>query len=70
VEADLKRAQDSIKNHTNSPQEFDSAQAAAKAAGASFKAAQEEEASNRAEVVEAQPQVEAARKYFRARRSG
>jgi membrane fusion protein (multidrug efflux system) len=62
AKADLKRAEELIQNHTISPQEFDSAKAAATAAGASLKAAQEKAASKRAEVVQAQAQVEAAQK--------
>jgi len=61
---DLKRAEELIQNHTISPQEFDSAKAAATAAGASLNAAREKAASNRAKVVEAQAQVEAAQKAF------
>jgi len=53
-----------IQNHTISPQEFDSAKAAAAATEASLKAAQEKAASKRAEVVQAQAQVEAAQKAF------
>jgi membrane fusion protein (multidrug efflux system) len=60
--ADLKRADELIQNHTISPQEFDSAKAAATATGASLNAAREKAASNRAKVVEAQAQVEAAQK--------
>jgi membrane fusion protein (multidrug efflux system) len=62
--ADLKRAEELIQNHTISPQEFDSAKAAATATEASLKAAQEKAASKRAEVVQAQAQVEAAQKAF------
>ena len=62
--ADLKRAEELIQNHTISPQEFDSAKAAATATEASLKAAQEKAASKRAEVVQAQAQVETAQKAF------
>ncbi len=62
--ADLKRAEELIQNHTISPQEFDAAKAAATATEASLKAAQEKAASKRAEVVQAQAQVEAAQKAF------
>ena len=62
--ADLKRAEELIQNHTISAQEFDSAKAAATATGASLNAAREKAASNRAKVVEAQAQVEAAQKAF------
>ena len=64
AKADLKRAEELIQNHTISPQEFDSAKAAATATEASLKAAQEKAASKRAEVVQAQAQVEAAQKAF------
>jgi len=62
--ADLKRAEELIQNHTISAQEFDSAKAAATATEASLKAAREKAASKRAEVVQAQAQVEAAQKAF------
>ena len=62
AKADLKRAEELIQNRTISPQEFDSAKAAATAAEANLKAAQEKAASNRAKVAEAQAQVEAAQK--------
>ena len=64
AKADLKRAEELIQNHTISPQEFDSAKAAATATEASLKAAQEKAESNRAKVVEARAQVEAAQKAF------
>src|ERR1017187_8613719 len=64
AKADLKRAEELIQNHTISAQEFDSAKAAATATGASLNAAREKAASNRAKVVEAQAQVEAAQKAF------
>jgi len=64
AKADLKRAEELIQNQTISPQEFDSAKAAATATEASLKAAQEKAASKRAEVVQAQAQVEAAQKAF------
>ena len=62
AKADLKRAEELIQNRTISPQEFDSAKAAATATEANLKAAQEKAASNRAKVAEAQAQVEAAQK--------
>src|ERR1035441_4432776 len=64
AKADLKRAEELIQNHTISPQEFDSAKAAATAAAASHNAAREKAASNTAKVAEAQAQVEAAQKAF------
>ena len=60
--ADLKRAEELIQNHTISAQEYDSGKAAAAATGASLNAAREKAASKRAEVVQAQAQVEAAQK--------
>jgi membrane fusion protein (multidrug efflux system) len=62
AKADLKRAEELIQNHTISPQEFDSAKAAATATEARLKAAKEKAVSNRAKVAEAQAQVEAAQK--------
>src|ERR1017187_4812105 len=64
AKADLKRAEELIQNHTISPQEFDSAKAVATATEASYHAAREKAASNRAKVAEAQAQVEAAQKAF------
>jgi len=64
AKADLKRAEELIQNRTISAQEFDSAKAAATTTGASLNAAREKGASNRAKVVEAQAQVEAAQKAF------
>ena len=64
AEADFKRAEELIQNHTISPQEFDSAKAAATATEANLKAALEKAASNRAKVAEARAQVEAAQKAF------
>ena len=60
--SDFKRAQDLIKNNTISPQEFDTAQAAANASEASLRAAHEKAASNQAKVTEAKASVETARK--------
>ena len=64
AKADLKRAEELIQNHTISAQEFDSAKAVATATEASYHAAREKAASNRAKVAEAQAQVEAAQKAF------
>ena len=52
--ADLKRAEELIQNHTISPQEFDSAKAAATAAEANLNAAREKAASDQSKVAEAQ----------------
>ena len=60
--ADLKRAQELIQNHTISPQEFDSAKAAATAAEANLKAARERTASNQSRITEAKAQLETTRK--------
>lgn len=59
AQADLVRAQNLITNHTISPQEFDSAKAAAASMDASFHAAQEKAASDQAKVAEAEAQTEA-----------
>ncbi len=59
---DLKRAQDLIKNRTISPQEFDAAKAAATAAEANLKAAQERTGSDQSKITEAQAQLETARR--------
>ncbi len=60
--ADLKRAEELIQNHTISPQEFDSAKAAATAAEANLKAARERTGSDQSRVTEAKAQLESARK--------
>jgi membrane fusion protein (multidrug efflux system) len=60
--SDLKRAQDLIQNHTISPQEFDSAKAAATAAAANLKAAHERTTSDQSKVAEAKAQLETTRK--------
>ena len=60
--ADLKRAEELIRNHTISPQEFDSAQAAATAAEANLKAARERTTSDQSKVTEAKAQLETTRK--------
>ena len=60
--ADLKRAEELIQNHTISPQEFDSAKAAAAAAEANLKAARERTVSDQSKVTEAKAQMETTRK--------
>ena len=60
--ADLKRAEELIQNHTISPQEFDSAKAAATAAEANLKAARERTTSDQSKVTEAKAQLETTRK--------
>ena len=60
--ADLKRAEELIQNRTISPQEFDSAKAAATAAGANLKAARERTVSDQSKVTEAKAQLETSRK--------
>ncbi|MGO8930189.1 MAG: HlyD family secretion protein [Limisphaerales bacterium] len=62
AKADLKRAEELIQNHTISPQEFDSAKAAAMAAEANLKAAQERTTSDQSKVTEAKAQLETSRK--------
>ena len=60
--ADLIRAEELIANHTISPQEFDSAKAAATAAEANLKAARERTTSDQSKVAEAKAQLETTRK--------
>jgi len=60
--ADLKRAEELIHNNTISPQEFDSAKAAATAADATLKAAGERTTSDQSKVAEAKAQLETTRK--------
>ncbi len=60
--SDLKRAQELIQNHTISPQEFDSAKAAATAAEANLKAARERTSSDESKVTEAKAQLETTKK--------
>jgi membrane fusion protein, multidrug efflux system len=60
--SDLKRAQELIQNHTISPQEFDSAKAAATAAEANLKAARERTSSEESKVTEAKAQLETTKK--------
>jgi membrane fusion protein (multidrug efflux system) len=62
AKADLKRAEELIQNHTISPQEFDSAKAAATAAEANLKAARERTVSDQSKVTEAKAQLETNRK--------
>jgi membrane fusion protein (multidrug efflux system) len=60
--SDLKRAQELIQNRTISPQEFDSARAAATAAEANLKAARERTSSDDSKIMEAKAQLETTRK--------
>jgi membrane fusion protein (multidrug efflux system) len=60
--SDLKRAEDLIQKRTISPQEFDSAKAAATAAEDNLKAARERTASDQSKVAEAKAQLETTRK--------
>ncbi len=62
--ADLKRAEELIANHTISPQEFDSAKAAATAAEASLRAARQKAASDESKVAQAQAQLGAGLKGY------
>jgi membrane fusion protein (multidrug efflux system) len=65
--ADLKRAQDLLKQNAISPQEFDSTKAAATAAEANFRAAGEKASSDQSKVAQARAQLEAGiRAYERA----
>lgn len=61
---DLKRAQDLIQQKTISPQEFDSAKAAAIAAQATLKAGQEKADSDRAKISEAKAQLAAGQRAW------
>jgi membrane fusion protein (multidrug efflux system) len=60
--ADLKRAEELIQNHTISPQEYDSAKAAAAAAEANLKAARERTSSEQSKITEARAEFERSRK--------
>ncbi len=62
--ADLKRAEELIRSHVVSTQEYDSDKATADAAAANLKAAQEKEASDRSKIAQAQAQLEAGRKAY------
>ena len=62
--SDLKRAEDLIRKNTISPQEFDSAKAAAAAADATLKAGREKASSDRSKIAESQAQLEAGRRAW------
>jgi membrane fusion protein, multidrug efflux system len=62
AESDFKRAEDLVQKRTISPQEYDSAKAAAEAAEANLKAARERTSSDQSKVAEAKAQLETARK--------
>ncbi len=62
--ADLRRAQELMTNHTISAQEFDTARSAAMAADASLRAAREKAASDQAKVGESQAQLQAGIKAY------
>ncbi len=62
AKADLKRAEELIRNHTISPQEFDYAKAAATAAEAGLRAARERTSSDQSRVTEAKAQLESSSK--------
>ncbi len=65
--ADLKRAEDLIRNQTISPQEYDSAKAAATAAQANLAAAKQKALSDQSKVAQSQAQLQAGvRAYERA----
>jgi membrane fusion protein (multidrug efflux system) len=64
AQADFKRADDLIKNHTISPQEFDSARAAANSAEANLKSAQEKASSDESKVAQSHAQLEAGIKAY------
>lgn len=60
--SDLRRAKDLVEKKTISPQEYDTAEAAARALEANLKAAREKAASDESKVAEAAAQVEASQK--------
>ncbi len=64
TDADLKRARELIANKTISPQEFDSAKAAAAAAEASLRAARQKAASDESKVAQAKAQLGAGIKGY------
>jgi membrane fusion protein (multidrug efflux system) len=64
VAADLKRSRELTANHTISPQESDTAEAAAKAAEANLRAAQAKAAGDLSKVAQSEAQVGAAVKAF------
>jgi membrane fusion protein (multidrug efflux system) len=64
AEADFKRAQDLISNRTISPQEFDSARAAATSAEANLKSAQEKAVGDESKVAQMRAQLEAGIKAY------
>jgi membrane fusion protein (multidrug efflux system) len=62
--ADLKRAEDLVQNKTISPQEFDSAKAAAASATATARAGREKASSDLAKIAETEAQLEAGRRAW------
>ncbi|HVM47205.1 MAG TPA: HlyD family secretion protein [Candidatus Acidoferrum sp.] len=62
AESDLKRAEDLIQKRTISPQEYDAAKMAAKAAEANLKAAHERTTSDESKIAEARAQQDTSRK--------
>ncbi len=64
AKADLKRAEELFANHTISPQEFDSAKAAATWAEANLKSAQEKAAGDQSKIAQAHAQFEAGVKAY------
>jgi membrane fusion protein, multidrug efflux system len=75
TDADLKRAEELIRNQTISPQEFDAAKAAAAAANATLKAGRAKASSDLTKVAEARAQLDAGRRAWdraqaQARQSG
>jgi membrane fusion protein, multidrug efflux system len=62
--ADLRRAQELMTNHTISPQEFDTARTVAAAADANLRAAQEKATSDEAKVGQSKAQLEAGIKAY------
>jgi len=64
ADADLKRAEDLIRQRIISPQEFDTAKAVAASADATLKAAQEKAASDRSKIAESRAELEAGRRAW------
>ena len=64
ADADLKRAEDLIRQRIISPQEFDTAKAVAASADATLKAAREKAASDRSKIAESRAELDAGRRAW------
>jgi membrane fusion protein (multidrug efflux system) len=67
--ADLKRAEELMRNKTISPQEYDAARAAATGAEAKWRASREKAASNLSKIAESRAQLEAGRRAWERSRA-